>query len=411
MIPGTGSGAEGIIPPPTPMAASVDPAFLKASDLFENQPEEFLRAVLAQGRVLEFGPGAVVFRQGDQGDCLYIVKTGVLEILAAPADGSEPVPRRLPGHRRSDRRAGAAHRVAAHRDAALARAGRAVHPREGGLPGPHGDAAELLAEPLPRARPAPRGHDPEGPRASTKQLQGNLRFFDLATVIQTLIGSHQTGSLTIVPGGGQAERRRDLLLQGEHRPRQGQAAHRRRRRVPAFPITRRRGVLLHRPPRAGGRGPDRHHHARHLAAHGVGAAAGRAAAPRRAAIRERTHLPPEGDASSNGRTPRRSSSRSPVWSRLKRGASIGDLQHEVPRCSYAHLQDGRDASRHGADSIGILIIDPPPYASPRRGREPLLPTTRSALVAPTLALSSGAGAMQRLCTQATGCPNDGFTPA
>jgi hypothetical protein len=36
------------------------------------------------------------------------------------------------------------------------------------------------------------------PRASGKQLQGNLRYFDLATVIQTLIGSHQTGALVVI---------------------------------------------------------------------------------------------------------------------------------------------------------------------------------------------------------------------
>ena len=35
------------------------------------------------------------------------------------------------------------------------------------------------------------------PRAAAKQLQGSLRYFDLATVIQTLIGSHQTGNLTV----------------------------------------------------------------------------------------------------------------------------------------------------------------------------------------------------------------------
>jgi hypothetical protein len=35
------------------------------------------------------------------------------------------------------------------------------------------------------------------PRASGKQLQGNLKYFDLATVIQTLIGSHQTGALVV----------------------------------------------------------------------------------------------------------------------------------------------------------------------------------------------------------------------
>jgi hypothetical protein len=37
----------------------------------------------------------------------------------------------------------------------------------------------------------------KGTRASGKQLQGNLRYFDLATVIQTLIGSHQTGALVV----------------------------------------------------------------------------------------------------------------------------------------------------------------------------------------------------------------------
>ena len=35
------------------------------------------------------------------------------------------------------------------------------------------------------------------PRAAGKQLQGNLKYFDLATVIQTLIGSHQTGALVV----------------------------------------------------------------------------------------------------------------------------------------------------------------------------------------------------------------------
>jgi hypothetical protein len=39
------------------------------------------------------------------------------------------------------------------------------------------------------------------PRAQAKQLQGNLKFFDLATVIQTLIGSHQTGTLIVSQAG------------------------------------------------------------------------------------------------------------------------------------------------------------------------------------------------------------------
>ena len=56
------------------------------------------------------------------------------------------------------------------------------------------------------------------PRAAAKQLQGNLQFFDLATVIQTLIGSHQTGSLVVTQDGGKQQGGRDLLLQGQHRP-------------------------------------------------------------------------------------------------------------------------------------------------------------------------------------------------
>ena len=69
----------------------IDPGFLRGSELFENQPPEVVRAVLTQGQLLEFGPGDVVFRQGDQGDRLFVVKSGVIEVVAAPSDGSESV--------------------------------------------------------------------------------------------------------------------------------------------------------------------------------------------------------------------------------------------------------------------------------------------------------------------------------
>src|SRR4030042_1221269 len=73
------------------MDAPIDPALLRTSERFGNQSAEVIRAVLAQGQLLEFGPGNVVFRQGDQGDRLFVVKSGVLEVVAAPTDGSEPV--------------------------------------------------------------------------------------------------------------------------------------------------------------------------------------------------------------------------------------------------------------------------------------------------------------------------------
>src|SRR5512137_843352 len=74
------------------MGLPVDTTFLRSCDLFESQPEEVLRAVLVQGQVLSFGPGEVVFMQGDQGDRLYIVKSGVLEILTTTGDAPEPLP-------------------------------------------------------------------------------------------------------------------------------------------------------------------------------------------------------------------------------------------------------------------------------------------------------------------------------
>jgi hypothetical protein len=42
----------------------------------------------------------------------------------------------------------------------------------------------------------------KAPRPAAKQLQGNLRFFDLATVIQTLITAQQTGMLTVSQDDG-----------------------------------------------------------------------------------------------------------------------------------------------------------------------------------------------------------------
>src|SRR5262249_24338921 len=74
------------------MAPPIDPAFLRGPDLFENQPEEIVRALLAPAQLRELGRGRVVFEQGQQGDRLFIVKSGVLEVLATPADGVEPMP-------------------------------------------------------------------------------------------------------------------------------------------------------------------------------------------------------------------------------------------------------------------------------------------------------------------------------
>jgi hypothetical protein len=52
------------------------------------------------------------------------------------------------------------------------------------------------------------------PRQTAKQLQGNLKFFDLATVIQTLIGSHQTGVLTVLQEQGKQKFAEIMFMKG-----------------------------------------------------------------------------------------------------------------------------------------------------------------------------------------------------
>jgi CRP-like cAMP-binding protein len=179
------------------MDERIDPAFLRASELFENQPPEVVGAVLAQGHLVEYGPGDVVVRQGDQGDRLFVVKSGVLEVVAAPTDGSEPVViaylgtgevlgelALLTGSPRSAT-------VRSPEHAELFAVDKAVFfDLMGILPAFSRNLCVVLARRLETSTL-------KAPRTSGKQLQGNLQYFDLATVIQTLISSHQTGALVV----------------------------------------------------------------------------------------------------------------------------------------------------------------------------------------------------------------------
>jgi CRP-like cAMP-binding protein len=194
---GNGEGAREGYNRPRHMDEPIDPAFLRNSELFENQPAEVIRAVLAQGRLLEYGPGDVVFRQGAQGDRLFVVQRGVVEVVSTPADTAEAVPvaylgvgevigelALLTGSPRSAT-------VRSPEHAVLFSVEKNVFfDLMDVLPAFSRNLCVVLARRLETTTL-------KVPRASGKQLQGNLRFFDLATVIQTLIGSHQTGALVV----------------------------------------------------------------------------------------------------------------------------------------------------------------------------------------------------------------------
>jgi len=188
------------------MTAGIDTAFLRSSDLFENQPEEVLKAVLLQGQLQQYGPGQVVFGQGDEGDRLYIVKSGALEVLATTTDASDPIPVAYlgPGEVLGELALlTGSPRSASARVPERAELFTVEKPVFLDLMKTLPAFARNLCLVLAKRLEATTLRMPRG----SKQLQGNLRYFDLATVIQTLIGSHQTGTLAVTQEGGKSKAR------------------------------------------------------------------------------------------------------------------------------------------------------------------------------------------------------------
>lgn len=171
--------------------------FLSQSELFANQAPVVLTAVLSQGTFEHVGPAGIVFNQGDPGDRMYVIKSGVLEVVTQPSDNTPSVTvaflgvgevvgelALLTGSPRSAT-------IRCPENAELFRLDKAVFDDlMGSLPGMARSMCEVIARRLEATTLKSR-------RAEPKQLSGNLEFFDLATVIQTLIGSHQTGSLIV----------------------------------------------------------------------------------------------------------------------------------------------------------------------------------------------------------------------
>jgi CRP-like cAMP-binding protein len=189
--------AAGLYSPTSTDMPNPEVDFLTQSDLFANQARVVLDAVLSQGTFEKFGPGAVVFKQGEPGDRMYVIKSGVLEVITQPVDNTPAVTvaflgvgevvgelALLTGSPRSAT-------IRCPENAELFRLDKAVFDDlMGSLPGMARSMCEVIARRLEATTLKSR-------RAETKQLSGNLEFFDLATVIQTLIGSHQTGSLVV----------------------------------------------------------------------------------------------------------------------------------------------------------------------------------------------------------------------
>ena len=55
--------------------------FLKSVPLFEQIPSEDLAGVAQIVQQVEFAPGVALIRQGDEGDCLFIIVDGEVDIV------------------------------------------------------------------------------------------------------------------------------------------------------------------------------------------------------------------------------------------------------------------------------------------------------------------------------------------
>jgi CRP/FNR family cyclic AMP-dependent transcriptional regulator len=178
-----------------------DIGFLRDADLFSEMPEPVIRAILVQGQTASYDAGEVVVRKGEPGSSLYVVKSGVVEVVD-PKDAREPTLTLL-GRGEcfgelallTDTERHADVRVPQHAellviDKDLFEDLMITHPGFGR------QLCVILARRL--IKTLQRSPD-EGVR---KQLQGNLRYFDLATVMQTLITSNQSGVMSFSTGSG-----------------------------------------------------------------------------------------------------------------------------------------------------------------------------------------------------------------
>ncbi len=179
-----------------------DIGFLRDADLFSEMPEPVIRAILVQGQTVSYNAGDVVVRRGGPGDSLFVVKSGVVEVVD-PTDDRDPTALAYLGRGECFGELALLTDSPRHADVRV--------PEQAELlvidkdlfedlmvthPGFGRQLCVILARRL--IKTLQRSPD-EGVR---KQLQGNLRYFDLATVMQTLITSNQSGVMGFSAGSG-----------------------------------------------------------------------------------------------------------------------------------------------------------------------------------------------------------------
>ena len=176
-----------------------DIGFLSDVDLFRNMPEEVLRTVSAQARTVTYNAGETVVKKGGAGDRVFVVKSGMVEVVSPTdsKDTDEAPPLVYLGKGECFGELSILTESPRHADVRVPEEAQLMiieHALFNELvknyPGFASQLCVILAHRLVKLL--------QGlPMDDKKELQGNLQFFDLATVGQTLISSGQTGVMTL----------------------------------------------------------------------------------------------------------------------------------------------------------------------------------------------------------------------
>jgi len=211
---------------PAPSSAEMI-ELLRGVDLFEMLSDADLARVIKAGQTRRLEQGDYLFQAGDPPDSIHVILAGAIEVVRSTPDSPEPTPVAYlsPGEAIGD--------MAMFTGTARRSAGRAPEFADiltltrpafveltRSVPGYGLEIAAVFARRLEAFISDMRG------KKRRKELSGKLKFFDLPTVVQTLVSSNQTGVLTITDADnktyaevllrdGAVKRARCGLLEGE----------------------------------------------------------------------------------------------------------------------------------------------------------------------------------------------------
>jgi CRP-like cAMP-binding protein len=176
---------------------------LKTVEIFEGLTADQLKQIAAAGTIERLERGELLFERGDPADRIHLILDGAIEILRATPDHPEPTPVAYlsPGELVGDMALfTGSERKSSGRVPEFAEiwtlTRKVFDHVEGSIPNYGMRLARMFARRLEDFISHMRR------QARRKELSGKLKYFDMPTVVQTLVTSGQTGVLTLIDDEG-----------------------------------------------------------------------------------------------------------------------------------------------------------------------------------------------------------------